>query len=346
MSTSARRRRWAVWPLLPLLLAVFAAGCSSGSDDDPDTTAATATGGSVDLSSVTLRIGDQKATAVQALLDSAGALDGVPYRIEWSTFTSGPPQMEALAANAIDIGSVGDTPAVFAAASGADIRIAGAYREDPSGAAILVPKDSPIRTPADLRGRKIAYAQGSSAHYHLLAALTKAGLTFDDITPAILQPSDALAAFGKGDIDAWAIWDPYTAIAQQTANARVLVDGDGLVAGLSFQVARAKALDDPATSAAISDFLVRLAKARLWAIDNKDTWADRWAKETNISVDVARTAVARQDRRPVAVDATVIADVQKIADAFHGAKLIPTKVDAAKLTTDRYNAAVTATAPR
>src|SRR5690606_4197022 len=225
-------------------------------------------GGGAPADTVTLRIGDQKAGS-RAVLEAAGLLEGTPYRITWAQFTSGPPLLEAVHAGAVDIGGVGNTPPIFAAAAGSRITVVAAFRQNPVGAAILVPDGSPITTPAQLKGKRVAVAKGSSAHYHLLAVLKQAGLSFADIQPQYLQPADALAAFSSGTVDAWAIWEPFTSQARLEHKARVLTDGTAYVNGLNFQVASPAALQDPAKEAAIRDFLERLAKARTWAISHQ-----------------------------------------------------------------------------
>jgi len=292
---------------------------------------------------VTLRIGDQKAGS-QALLDAAGLLKDLPYTIEWSQFTSGPPLLEALNAGAIDVGATGDAPPIFAGAQGSKIVIVSASKSAPKGAAILVPKDSPIKSVADLKGKGVAVAKGSSAHYHLLAALKANGLTFADITPNDLQPADGLAAFTAGKVAAWVIWDPFTAVAEKQTGARILVDGTGLVGGLGFVEAAPAALTDPAKAAALRDYVGRLTKARAWTLANRDAWTASWAKVAGLPADAARVSVDRAEQKYVPIDDAIVADEQAEADAFLAAGLVPKKVDVAALVDRRFNDTVTANA--
>ncbi|MEU8274331.1 ABC transporter substrate-binding protein [Microbispora bryophytorum] len=285
---------------------------------------------------VTLRVGDQKAGS-QALLKAAGLLDGTSYAITWSQFTSGPPLLEAVNAGAVDIGGVGNTPPVFAAASGSKIKIVAAYRQSAKGSAILVPGGSAITSPAQLKGKKIAVAKGSSAHYHLLAVLKKEGLTFKDIQPQYLQPADALAAFSSGTVDAWAIWDPFASQAEIQHKARLVVDGAGLVNGLGFQVAAPAALDDAGRRTAIGDFLTRLGKARNWAATHLDEWAKVWARETGLPIEVADAAVANAVATPVVIDESVVSSEQEIADAFTAEGLVPGTITFSQFVDDRFN---------
>ncbi|NNH73253.1 ABC transporter substrate-binding protein [Nocardia uniformis] len=315
------------------LTTALVTGCGSADSGE----GAVRADGSVDLSKVTLRIGDQKGTGTQALLEAAGELKDIPYRIEWSQYTSGPPMLEAINAGAVDIGGVGNAPPVFAAAAGSEIKIVSAYQVGTVGQAIVVPRDSPLRSPNDLRGKKIAVSKGSSAHHHLLAVLTGAGLTFADIEPQYLQPADALAALTTGRVDAWAIWDPFTAQAQKQAEARILVDGKGYVQGDAFYVAGDKALGGTAASTALRDLLDRIKRAHSWVNGNTETWARTFAQLTGLPYDVALLAVSREPYLDHPIDDTTIAAEQRVADGFADAGLIPKRVTITDFVDTRFN---------
>jgi sulfonate transport system substrate-binding protein len=312
-------------------------GCSPASGNQD----AVRKDGSVDLSKVTLTVGDQKGGS-QALLKAAGEDGRTPYKIEWKSFTSGPPLLEALNAGAIDLGGVGNTPPLFAAAAKSKIEVVSGATMGAKGDAIVVPKNSPITSVADLKGKKVAVAEGSSANYNLLAQLAKAGLSYKDISVQNLQPADALAAFSAGHVDAWAIWDPYTSQAEVQSKAKILVDGSGLVNGMSFQAANPDALDDKATSAAIEDYLGRIAKAQLWSNTHRAQWAKVWSEETGLPVAVTRRAVDRRVAKPTPLSADVVGSEQKMADAFVKAGLLPDQFDVGDYFTDTYNSAVPA----
>jgi sulfonate transport system substrate-binding protein len=312
-------------------------GCSPASGNQD----AVRKDGSVDLTKVTLTVGDQKGGS-QALLKAAGEDGRTPYKIEWKSFTSGPPLLEALNAGAIDLGGVGNTPPLFAAAAKSKIEVVSGATMGAKGDAIVVPKNSPITSVADLKGKKVAVAEGSSANYNLLAQLAKAGLSYKDISVQNLQPADALAAFSAGHVDAWAIWDPYTSQAEVQSKAKILVDGSGLVNGMSFQAANPDALDDKATSAAIEDYLGRIAKAQLWSNTHRAQWAKVWSEETGLPVAVTRRAVDRRVAKPTPLSADVVGSEQKMADAFVKAGLLPDQFDVGDYFTDTYNSAVPA----
>ena len=333
MIPRTRRRRTSVAAAVVGLVAALSltacGGDSSGNED------AVNEDGSVDLSKVTLIVGDQKGTSAQALLKASG-LEDTEYTIQWQEFTSGPPMLEALGAEAIHVGMVGNTPPIFAAAGGDKFKVAAAASYTGQGDAILVPKDSPIPSVADLKGKTVAVAQGSSANYNLLAQLENAGLSYDDITVQNLQPGDALTAFDAGQVDAWTVWEPYTSQAEQTANARVLADGDDLVNGLNFQVVSEAAIEDEATKAALEDYLNRITKAQVWSSENQEDWSKVWATQTGLDPAITLSAAKRRPVTPVPVDDEVVSSEQEMADAFFANGLLPEEVDIADFFTDEF----------
>ncbi|QFZ23759.1 ABC transporter substrate-binding protein [Saccharothrix syringae] len=294
--------------------------------------------GSSDTSSggeVVLRVGDQKGNA-KSLLTAAGLLDDFPYRIEWSTFTSGPPLLEAASAGAIDVGGVGNTPPIFAAAANAKIAAVYVAKGNVESDALLVPADSPLKTVADLKGRSIAVAKGSSAHGQVLLTLGQEGLTSKDVTLNFLQPADAYSAFTQKRVDAWAVWDPYTSQAELEAGARVLTDGRGKSNGYTFQVAGRAALGDPGKEAAIREFVKRYAQAQRWADTHREEWARAWADETGLKVEVARKSVERGGDLPVPLDDAVVASEQELADAFTDDGTLPGRVEFQQFVDTRF----------
>ncbi|KUN06134.1 ABC transporter substrate-binding protein [Streptomyces yokosukanensis] len=313
--------------LLPLALLLTACGGNAS--------AGTGTDGQ---GSVTLDVGDQKGGS-EAVLRAAGELKNLNYKIKWSTFTSGPPLLEAVDAGAVDIGGVGNTPPVFAASAGSKISVVAAWHGTSKGDAVLVPTNSRLTVPNQLKGKSIAVAQGSSAHYQLIASLKAAGLGLSDVHVKYLQPADALAAFTSGKVDAWAVWDPYTSQILKAGQGRVLTTGDGITNGLTFQVAAPSALGDPKKAAAVKDYLARLRRAQVWVYGHQQEWAKVWAKDTGLPYDVALASVKRTNstRVAVAVDRPLVASEQQIADTFTELRLIPKKVDFGAFVDPRFN---------
>ncbi|HEY8719034.1 ABC transporter substrate-binding protein [Pengzhenrongella sp.] len=287
---------------------------------------------------VTLTVGDQKA-GVQTLLQAAGELDNLPYKIKWSSFTSGPPLLEAINAGAVDFGTVGNTPPIFSAAAGGKITIVGVSRDSAQGDAVLVPEGSTAKSVADLKGKRVAVAKGSSAQGNLLLQLKKAGLTPSDVKITFLAPADGYAALEAGQIDAWFVWDPYTAQAQHELKARVLADGKGVANGLGFQVASPKALADPERNSAIADLIARSTRARVWAKSHSKEWAAAYSKESGLPISVALTT-QRSDDGPLTLTPEIAKSEQDLADTFADAKVIPTRPKIADLIDDRDNETV------
>lgn len=331
----ARPPRRALAAATTTLLLVLT-GCAGG-DANSD---AVREDGTVDLAKVTLVVGDQKGGS-EALLSASGDLEDLPYEVEWKPFTSGPPMLDAISSGAVDVGGVGNTPPLFAIDQGKRLKVVSAYSQGSSGDAIVVPRDSDVQDVADLQGKKVAVAKGSSANYNLLAQLRDAGLGLDDIEPVYLQPTEGLAAFQGGSVDAWAIWDPFTSQAEVDAGARVLSDGEGLVNGLAFQVASDESLDDKATTAAIEHYLATLAEAQVWAGSHKDVWAETWSEETGLPLEVTRSAVERRTYEPLPVDEEVVASEQEMWDAFAEQGQVTADATLADWFVDDFNEAIT-----
>jgi sulfonate transport system substrate-binding protein len=319
------------------------AGCSSSSSssaDSPSTASAAASASassSVNLSSVTLNIGDQKGTGAEAVLSAAGLLNTLPFHVNWSDFTSGPPMLQAMASGSVDIGGVGDAPPVFAASGGEAVEIVGARTTNGDQDAVVVPKNSPITSIDQLKGKKIAYGSGSSGNYDLLTVLTKAGLTTKDVTLVNLQPAEALAAFTSGAVDAWDIWPPYVQQVVAQDGARVLATGSAYGSPYSFEVASKAALADPAKAAAIKVYLTTLDKAYVWSATHPDAWAAAWGKAAGLPTSIMDVAAKVDATTPVPVTSATVTSEQNLVDQFYAAGLIPNKVDMSDYITTEFN---------
>ncbi|AWI58283.1 aliphatic sulfonate ABC transporter substrate-binding protein [Sinorhizobium fredii] len=273
------------------------------------------------------RIGWQK-NGVLALAKRTGALEKRlgerGLTVSWAEFTSGPPLLEALGAGSLDFGPTGDVPPLFAQTAGANLLYVGSYKGTASGSAILVPRDSPIAALADLKGKKIAFKRGSSAHNFTVKALRKAGLTTDDIEAADLAPPDAAAAFKTGGIDAWTIWDPYFAVAEADPQTRVLTTAEGIVDSWSFFFGNGDFT--AAQPEVITDVLDELAKVGAWAQANLEETVPALSEITGIPVEVTRTILTRKgaDLSKVAtLSDDALTYQQALADEFHGLGILP-----------------------
>lgn len=316
------------------LIGLLATGCvsrqdSSGAQEAPATVALS------DLAGLTLNVGDQKG-GTEALLRASGALEGLPYEINFSTFTSGPPQIEAATAGKIDFAITGNTPPIFGAASNAKIKVVSALDGGGFGDQILVHADSPIHRVADLRGKSIALAKGSSAHGHTLVQLDRVGLRASDVKLVFLQPADALSAFTQRRVDVWAVWDPYTAQAETDLAVRSIARATGVTNGAGFGIASDAALADPKRNTALSDLLQRYAKAVRWADDNREQWAKRYGEEVGLDPAVAALAQGRSLRLPTDLSDELIASEQEMADLFAESEQIAAAPDFERWVDRRY----------
>jgi sulfonate transport system substrate-binding protein len=323
-----------------LLLLGGATACSSaasGSSGSSPAASGTTSANATSVSNVTLNIGDQAGTGAEALLTAAGLINKLPFKAHWADFTSGPPMLQAMGAGSIDVGGVGDAPPVFEASAGGQIALVGAEAGSPDGSALLVPDNSPIKTVAQLKGKTVAVAQGSSANYHLLAILTKAGLTIHDVTADYLQPAEAEAAFASGHVAAWDIWSPYIEYAEAKYHARVLVNGSTIPQTYGFVVASRSALANPAKAAAIHDYLTLLYKAYDWVNQHQSAWAATWAQATGMPTSVMLQAAKDDQDTPTQITPTVLSSEQSVANAFSTAGLIPSKINIKNFAVTTFN---------
>ncbi|NUY30885.1 ABC transporter substrate-binding protein [Paraburkholderia sp. JPY303] len=279
------------------------------------------------LAETTLKVGDQQ-LQTRGILEASGQLKDVPYKIEWFNFPAAQPLGEALNAGAIDVGGLGDAPLIFAYAAGARVRAVAATRSTPTDLAIIVPDASPIRTTADLKGKRIATTRGSIGHYLAIATLERAGIKLSDVSLRFMQPADAKAALTSGNVDAWSTWDPYVALAEQRDHDRSIANGVNLSSGLSFQAATETSIKDK--HAEIADFLKRVAAGQRWALSHPDEVAAMQSKVTGLPPEVLKTVYQRAQLHPVVIDDGLIAEQQKTADLYHRADVIKTPLDVTK----------------
>lgn len=270
-----------------------------------------------------IRIGYQKTgvlviTRQRAALEKHFAPQGID--VKWVEFSSGPPMMEAMNVGSVDYGGVGDSPPVFAQAAGAAIVYA-AGQPVTNGQGILVPKDSPIRVIADLKGKRVGFTKGSSAHNVVVQTLEKAGLTYADITPVYLTPPDAGPAFANGSIEAWAIWDPYFAIGETRQNGRVLINAREVTRTNSFYIANR---DFAKNHGAILQQIVDVTTATgQWAEQHRDEVAKSLAAITGVPLDIQTVAADRANFVIGSVTDDIVATQQGVADRFFKLGLIP-----------------------
>lgn len=275
-----------------------------------------------------VRIGYQKYGTL-ILLKASGELEKrlapLGVKVTWSEFPAGPQLLEGLNVGGVDFGTTGETPPIFAQAANAKIKYIGYEPPAPRGEAIVVQSNSSIKTVADLKGKKVVLNKGSNVHYLLVKALEKAGLKYSDVETVFLAPADARAAFERGSVDAWVIWDPFLAAAETSIGAKVIQDGTNTVNNHQFYLAEENyASKRPDVVAAIFD---ELKKVNDWAVTKPKEVANALAPLTGLDSITLEKALERGGYGINYLNEKVITEQQKIADTFYDLKLIPKKLD-------------------
>ncbi|MBD2446596.1 sulfonate ABC transporter substrate-binding protein [Nostoc sp. FACHB-152] len=259
--------------------------------------------------------------------------------VDWAQFAAGPQLMEAMNVGRVDIGSVGETPPIFAQAAGTElVYIASNKPSTGQGSGIVVQNNSPIKTLADLKGKKVVFQKGSASHYLLIKALEEGGLKYSDIQAISLPPTEARAAFIQGKIEAWVTWDPYLASAQKVANARVLRDASGIATqGGYYMASRKFATENPELVRVILEEINNVGK---WAEQNTDEVVKLTAPHLKLDQDILSTMIKRRTYGLRPITPEIMEGQQKIADLFAQEKVIPKRIDVkeAMLTTEQYAA--------
>ena len=272
-----------------------------------------------------LRIGYQKSASVLAWQKKEGTLEKrlspLGVSVKWVEFPAGPQLLEGLNVGSVDVGFVGEAPPIFAQAAGANFVYIGHDPAAPQAEALVVPKDSPIKSVAELKGKKIVLNKGSNVHYLLVKLLEKNGLKYSDVQTVFLPPADARAAFEKGAVDAWVIWDPFLAASQAQIGACILADGSGVVNNFNYYLAeRGYAQKNPQVIKTLFDDTVEQGR---WIKANVKAAAAAIAPLQGLDADVLEVALRRAEYRVTPLTPQIAVDQQKIADTFFELKLIP-----------------------
>lgn len=281
-----------------------------------------------------IRIGYQK-NGVSLVAKQRGALDKAlvaagASKVEWTEFTSGVPLLEALSVGSIDIGSSGDTPPIFAQVGQSPMRYVAAQKLSGKAGGMLTPKDSSLKTLADVKGKSVCFKRGTSAHNSVVVALETVGLTLSDVKEVDLNPADAAAAFQQGGIDAWMIWDPYFTAAIKDQGARELISLATTGGGHSYFFAHERFI--ARQEAMMRAALDALAREGAWCEANRQAVAEMMAQETGLPLDLMVDTTLRADFALHAMSPEIIAAQQVIADRFLALGVIPTPIKIADAT--------------
>ena len=278
--------------------------------------------------SVTLNIGFQK-YGVLPIIKARGSLETAlksqGVELKWVEFPAGPQLLEGLNVGSVSFGEVGEAPPIFAQAANANLVYVANQPAMPTAEALLVAKDSPIKSVAELKGKRVALNKGSNVHYLLLKVLEANNLSLNDIEVVYLPPSDARAAFERGAVDAWVIWDPFFAAAQEQIGARVLANGENLVKNYQFYMAdRQFAQNHPEVIKAVINELNLSAQ---WLDQNQEEGAKILEKPTGLSLDILKTSIGRMSLGVKPISSEIAQQQQQVADAFYQQKLIPNQIN-------------------
>jgi sulfonate transport system substrate-binding protein len=281
------------------------------------------------------------ATDTRLLFPAAGITPGFP--ISYAEFESGHLAVEALNSGAVDLAGMSEIPPVFALASSVQSFAQIAVEHgDVNSQVVLVPKGSPIRALADLKGRRVGYVRATTAQYYLIRMLQSVGLGWGDIYPVAMTVADGAAAFAQGALDAWAVYGYPIERAIAGQGARILRTAQGFLSGNYLLAAHKDAINDPARADLIRRFLRLQRQAFAWSAMHEAQWAPTVARAIGVPVDYVRAQFARKSdpyQLRTVTDAA-IASQQAVADVFADANLIPHKVDVRPLWDNRFNATI------
>lgn len=283
-----------------------------------------------------LLVANQKST-IKALLQVSGELKNVPYEIRFSEFPSAAPLGEALNAGAVDVGALGDAPYVFALGAGAPLKVVSiTHAQGRFTTALLVPKDSTIKTVADLKGKRIVTGRGSIGHYLAIKALRQAGLQTSDVTFINLLPGESRILLSSGGADAWATWDPYTTVATTQSQDRVLISGSELLSNHLYLAATSKAIADKRVQ--LDDFVARVERAYLWTNAHPNQYAKAQAAITGLPIEVHQEIANATKMQRVEIDDNVIKGLQTTADIYQQEGILSKPIDVSKGFDKSFNA--------
>jgi sulfonate transport system substrate-binding protein len=290
----------------------------------------------------TLRVADQL-QALEEELAAAGQNTAFPYTVKYSNFVGGPPMLQAFQAGAVDIGFVADSPLIFAQAAHQHVVGVAAWAPQNSTTALVAAPGRTITGWADLKGKKVAYQQGTLLEAVVLQGLHSVGLSVKDITTVNLPATQIAAALQSGTVDAGILVEPLaTAYLAQHPTAKVVDRPNDITDRVEFIIASTSALADPAKSAAIADYVQRLERSLLWINTHQAQWAQAfYVAQYHVPLAVGEKLIASAGPTAfIDLPGPLPGPQQTLADLYTAAGEIPSKVDVAAEFDSRFNAAV------
>lgn len=323
------KRRDVLLGLVGLSLPIISSSCTNlthnqSISSSPSPSLVTSSGSSI------VRIGYQRFSELD-LIRTRGELDRLlkeqGVQVEWSFFQSGPPMLEAMNTGNLDIAGVGEAPPIFAQAAGAQFFYIASTPRGPQTQDIVVPKNSSIQSPADLRGKKVALQRGSSGHYLLVQVLRDQNIPVEEVEVVPLSPADARAAFEQGTVDAWSIWDPFLGVIEATGNARNLSLGRDRRA---FFLASQNFVNTYPER--VKTFLLEAKQTEEWGRQNTKAIAQQFAEELKIDVAILEKANQRRGWGLLPITPESIISQQLVADTFYELDIVPKSVQISDVT--------------
>jgi len=334
------RPRWAATAgVLAALLATALAGCggsgAGGPSGSPGTLAAGAALPTEVPAGARLVIADQ-AEYQQVALRESGELARLPFAAEFANFVGGPAILEAFRAGAADVAWVGDTPPIQALVAGEDVPIIFARQTRPESTQLAVTPGRPIRHLAELRGAKIAYAEGTAQQVMVLRALRKAGLRTSDVQLVRLQLDDFNDAVRTGQVDVAPLNEPRLTrfLAEAAPRGGGVIDPAETAdtsSGLNYLYARRAALADPAKAAALRAYVQHFVRALGWVDLHPREWVQSYyVRNQGISAADGLRIVDSLGRASFPrLDPALVQRQQASIDVIERAGELPSRVSAA-----------------
>jgi len=251
--------------------------------------------------------------------------------VKWVFSAGSNRALEYLNAGSIDIGSSAGLAALLAKANGNPIKTPYVFSR-PEWTALVVPKDSPIKTLTDLKGKKVAATKGTDPYLFLLRALHSVGLKRTDIEHVALQHADGRAALEQGRVDAWAGLDPLMAASELDRGSRLLYRNVGFNT-YGFLNVREEFLAKSPNE--VRRVLAGYERARLWILANPTEAAKILADEAKVSLQVALLQIKlRTDLSSPQPSSEHVKALQAAAPILLDEGLVKPGTDLARVVTD------------
>lgn len=268
-------------------------------------------------------------------------LQPLGVKVEWLQFAQGPQLMEAMNVGRIDLGSVGETPPIFAQAAGSPIVYVVGSRTTPEtgrSSVIAVPPNSPVKSLRDIKGQTVVFQRASASHYFIIRALEEVGLKISDVTVKSLPNVEATGPFLQGNIPVWVTGDPYYAMAEKAGKIRVIRDARGINSPGGYYVAyKPFAVENLALLRIVVE---EIDKIERWAGSNRSQAVKLLAPAQKIDEDLMTRIISRRTFGRRAISPALLREQQRVADIFFQNKLLPKAINIsdAALTSAQYAA--------